>query len=178
MTRDHVILVNQFDEQVGTMEKIKAHQQGLLHRAFSIFIFNEEGKLLLQQRADGKYHGAGLWTNTCCSHPQDKENLLESALERLNYEMGFKCDLQKIFSFIYQAPVENNLIEHEFDHVFIGFYNQDPIPNPLEVKSYAWADIHWIRNDVKLHPEKYTIWFRTIWERVLEHQLNWTAIQV
>lgn len=169
MNRDHVILVNQFDEQIGTMEKIKAHQEGRLHRAFSIFIFNDEGKLLLQQRAGNKYHGAALWTNTCCSHPQLGDNLMESALERLSYEMGFSCDLQKIFSFLYKAPVENCLIEHEFDHVFIGYYNQDPSPNPSEVNHYEWAEIDWIREDVKQYPEKYTIWFRSIWERVIEH---------
>ena len=170
MTRDHVILVDQSDQEIGKIEKLQAHKEGLLHRAFSVFIFNDEGELLLQQRAEDKYHGATLWTNTCCSHPQINEDLTTSALERLSYEMGFRCELKKIFSFIYKADVENELVEHEYDHVFIGLYNDDPKPNPLEVSAYKWANIETLRADVHAQPENYTIWFRNIWERVLQHQ--------
>jgi len=121
MERNNVVLVDENDNAIGEMEKLTAHKQGQLHRAFSVFIFNDKGELLLQQRASHKYHGAGLWTNTCCSHPQSGEDVGSSAQERLNYEMGLKCDLKFVDSFIYNEQVENNLIEHELNYVFIGY---------------------------------------------------------
>ena len=133
MEKQQVVLVNEKDEPIGIMEKMEAHQKGLLHRAFSIFIFDSKGRMLLQQRAAQKYHGAHLWTNACCSHPFPDEELKEAAQRRLQEELGFTTDLHEIFSFIYKARVENNLIEHEFDHVFAGEYDSKIQPNPTEV---------------------------------------------
>lgn len=131
-----------------------------MHRAFSVFIFNEQDELLLQQRADEKYHGAGLWTNTCCSHPQMNENVLESAKKRLQFEMGMECNLEWVYSFIYNEKVENNLIEHEFDHVFKGYSNKNPMPNLNEVKDYKWMNISDIFSDMIKNPTNYTVWFK------------------
>jgi|SRR5690606_11430795 len=157
---NNVLLVNEQDKPIGEMEKLAAHEQGHLHRAFSVFIFNEEDELLLQQRADEKYHGAGLWTNTCCSHPQMNEIVLESAKKRLQFEMGIDCDLQWVYSFIYKEKVENNLIEHEFDHVFKGYSNEKPMPNLNEVKDYKWMSISDIFSDMANNPKQYTVWFK------------------
>src|SRR5690606_10801431 len=140
MERNKVILVDVDDNAIGEMEKLLAHQQGELHRAFSVFIFNAKGELLLQQRAKHKYHGGGLWTNTCCSHPQWGEDVDSSALERLNYEMGLKSNLELVYSFIYYTTVENNLTEHELDHVFVGYSDQNPLPNDDEVQDYKWMN--------------------------------------
>ena len=168
MNRDHVILVTPEDEPIAVMDKMEAHIEGHLHRAFSVFILNDKGQMLLQQRAQQKYHGAGLWTNTCCSHPQWGEELAASANERLGFEMGLSCELQKVFSFIYHTPVENNLIEHEFDHVFIGFTDQEPRINEQEVQAFQWLSIDQLKADVKLNPEKYTYWFRTAMPKIIE----------
>jgi isopentenyl-diphosphate delta-isomerase len=134
----------------------------LLHRAFSIFIFNSEEKLLLQKRAFGKYHSEGLWTNTCCSHPSSGETVIESGNRRLMEEMGMKCPLQPHFSFIYKAELDNGLIEHEFDHVLVGFTDQDPELNLSEASEFKWMTLNDIQNDINLHPEKYTSWFKII----------------
>ncbi len=167
MNREKVVLVNEEDTVIGEMEKLAAHQQGKLHRAFSVFIFNENGLLLLQQRANDKYHGAGLWTNTCCSHPGLNENVKESAIERLAYEMGIKCELEFLFSFIYRSEVENNLIEHEYDHVYCGVTDMQPHPNGREVQAWKWAKPETILNDLNENPGNYTVWFRKIFERVM-----------
>lgn len=160
MDRNKVVLVDANDKALGTMEKLAAHQEGLLHRAFSVFIFNDRGELLLQQRAMHKYHGGGLWTNTCCSHPQWGEEVLSSAIERLQWEMGLTCALQFSHAFIYNAKVENNLIEHEYDHVFIGYTNEDPIINPAEAQDFKWVDPAAISADIRFHPNNYTFWFK------------------
>lgn len=160
MNRNNVVLVDTLDNPLGIMEKILAHEQGKLHRAFSVFVFNEEGSLLLQQRADIKYHGAGLWTNTCCSHPQWGEDVRESAVERLYFEMGLMCSLDFVYSFIYHADVENNLTEHELDYVFTGYSNEKPVLNTNEVKDFKWMDIDDILIDLEVNPTDYSVWFR------------------
>lgn len=160
MSWKDVVLVDQNDNAIGTMEKLAAHQQGLLHRAFSIFIFNDKNELLLQQRATTKYHGGGLWTNTCCSHPQWEEDVRESAIGRLYFEMGLKCELEIIYSFIYNEKVENSLIEHELDYVLVGYTNQNPVTNEDEVQNYRWVATADILNDIAKNPSNYTIWFK------------------
>ncbi|WP_199141635.1 isopentenyl-diphosphate Delta-isomerase [Pedobacter sp. ASV12] len=167
--RGKVVLVNKDDNPIGEAEKIEAHRQGLLHRAFSVFIFNERRQMLLQQRASDKYHGAGLWTNACCSHPQLHEDIRESASERLSYEMGLSCSIKKLFSFIYHAPVENGLIEHEYDHVFYGFTSSRPVPNPNEVQDYKWMETDMIATDIRDNPANYTYWFRSAFHRVVAY---------
>ncbi len=162
MNRDTVVLVDENDRPLGEMEKLEAHVKGVLHRAFSVFIFNEKGEMLIHQRAAGKYHGANLWTNACCSHPRPDEDVLESARERLQYEMGLSCELEKRFSFLYRAAVENNLIEYEFDHVFTGTTDQQPQPNPEEVQAYKWISMEALREDMAARPECYTFWFKKI----------------
>lgn len=162
MNRDTVVLVDENDCAIGEMEKLEAHVKGVLHRAFSVLIFNGKGEMLIHQRAAGKYHGANLWTNACCSHPRPGKDVLESAQERLQYEMGLSCELEKRFSFLYRASVENNLIEHEFDHVFTGITDRQPQPNPEEVQDYKWISMDALREDVAAHPERYTFWFRKV----------------
>ena len=170
--RNEVILVDTENTKLGIMDKYEAHTKGELHRAFSVFIFNGNGELLLQQRAAKKYHGANLWTNTCCSHQQASETTLEAANDRLDYEMGLQANLQEIFSFIYHAEVENNLIEHELDIVLFGIHNQDPIPNLEEVKDFKWIGIDELEKWMKEKPEEFTYWFKDAWHRVKEHMLK------
>lgn len=160
MKAHDVVLVTEKDEAVGTMEKLKAHQEGLLHRAFSVFIFDREGRMLLQQRALNKYHGGGLWTNTCCSHPYPGENVEDAAVRRLSEEMGFTTRLKKIFAFTYHAHVENGLIEHEYDHVFTGEYNGAMNINSSEVADYCYKEMHEIKKHLAEHPGKFTAWFQ------------------
>jgi len=155
-----VILVDEHDVPVGRMEKIEVHRKALLHRAFSIFIFNDKGELLLQQRAANKYHSAGLWTNTCCSHPQPGEDTLASANKRLYEEMGIHAPLEKAFDFIYRAAFDNGLTEHEYDHVFTGYYDGAIKPNAEEVSDYCFKSMNDIRESMISHPQKYTEWFR------------------
>ena len=162
MDRNNVILVDEDDLPLGEMDKLEAHEKGILHRAFSVFIYNEMGQMLIHQRADHKYHGAGLWTNACCSHPQWGEDTKVSALQRLAYEMGLQCDLEFKFSFLYKTEVENNLIEHEFDHVFMGVTGLPPVPNPEEVKDYKWIYPIELRKDIEQNPSQYTFWFKQI----------------
>ncbi len=161
-----VILVDEHDTPVGRMEKLEAHQKALLHRAFSIFIFNTKGELLLQQRAAGKYHCPGLWTNTCCSHPAPGEDTGAAALRRLREEMGFTTALEKIFSFIYKAPFDNGLTEHEYDHVFTGIYDGPVQPDPSEVADYCYKPMEEISRSLQSHPQKYTPWFRIAFPRL------------
>lgn len=157
--REEVILVNEKDEALGVMEKLEAHQKGLLHRAFSVFVFNDRGELLLQQRAYSKYHSGGLWTNTCCSHPRPGEDTLAAANRRLMEEMGFQTPLLFKTSFVYKTPFDNQLTEHEFDHVFTGVYNHDPVIDPNEVERFKWATPEAIKTHMTAHPEAYTSWF-------------------
>jgi isopentenyl-diphosphate delta-isomerase len=159
---NQVILVNEFDEEIGTMEKLEAHQKGLLHRAFSVFVFNTKKELLLQKRALGKYHSEGLWTNTCCSHPSPGESIEEAAVRRLMEEMGYSCTVFKSFSFIYDVALDNDLIEHELDHVVIGISDNNPILNPAEASAFEWKSIETIKNEMDLFPDNYTSWFKII----------------
>lgn len=168
MQRNKVLLVDTKNNPLGVMDKMEAHQQGVLHRAFSIFIFNSAGQMLLQQRAAQKYHGAGLWTNACCSHPQEGEDVKSSALERLSFEMGMQCDIQEVFCMLYHSPVENDLIEHEYDHIFIGFADSDPSPNSEEVQHTRWVDIPQLQQELQEHPERYTVWFRKALQDMLK----------
>ena len=160
MSMENVILVDEKDNQVGLMPKLEAHQKGLLHRAFSVFIFNSDYKLLLQKRASSKYHSGGLWTNTCCSHPRDGEDVIDAANRRLNEEMGIKTSLRKVFDFIYTAELDNNLIENEFDHVFYGVYDIDPIINKEEAEDFKWVDMKTLKNDIENNKDQYTVWFK------------------
>ena len=141
MSEEKVILVDKNDNQVGLMPKLEAHEKGILHRAFSVFIFNSKYELLLQKRASSKYHSGGLWTNTCCSHPREGEDILDAANRRLDEEMGIKTSLRKVFDFIYTAELDNNLIENEFDHVFYGVYDTDPILNKEEAEAVSYTHL-------------------------------------
>ncbi len=160
MQSPQVILVTEQDEPIGYMEKMEAHERGFLHRAFSVFVFNKKGELLLQQRALDKYHSGGQWSNTCCSHPQPGEETLEAAQRRLREEMGFTTPIEKLFDFIYSAEFQNGLTEFEFDHVFAGEY-EGPIDfDTTEVMDYCYKGLSLIQQEVKKDPFKYTIWFR------------------
>ena len=169
MGTDQVILVNEKDEQIGLMEKIEAHEKALLHRAFSVFVFNKKGELMLQQRALTKYHTPGLWTNTCCSHQREGETNVEAGKRRLLEEMGFTTDLKDTISFIYKAPFENGLTEHEYDHILVGQYDEDPKPNPEEVNAWKWVSLEEVKEDMKRNPEVYTEWFKIIFDKYYNH---------
>ena len=166
---EKVILVDENDNVTGIEEKIKAHKDGKLHRAFSIFVFNIKGELLLQKRAKEKYHSGGLWSNTCCGHPRPNESLEGAAHRRLKEEMGFECALVHLKSagFIYKVKV-NDLFEYEYDHIFVGKFNQDPLPNPQEVESYQWTDQKELKKDILANPDKYTYWFKASLKNVLK----------
>jgi len=166
---ESVILVDKNDNELGLMEKMEAHEKAVLHRAFSVFIFNSEGKLMLQQRALHKYHSPGLWTNTVCSHPRSGEKTSAAAHRRIVEEMGFDCDFEEAFSFIYKADVGQGLVEHEFDHVFIGKSEKPPKINPDEVASWKYVDLNWLEKDVEENPDDYTIWFKIALAEVISH---------
>lgn len=159
---EKVILVSEVDEQLGLMAKMEAHEKGILHRAFSVFVFNKNGELLLQQRALDKYHSPGLWTNTCCSHQRDGESNIEAGKRRLQEEMGFDCDLKELFWFVYKASFDNGLTEHELDHVMIGYYEDDPVVNLDEAAAFKWMPLEEVKKDMQLQPELYTEWFKII----------------
>ncbi|MBG9375646.1 isopentenyl-diphosphate Delta-isomerase [Panacibacter sp. DH6] len=165
---ENVILVNDNDEQVGVMEKMEVHQKALLHRAFSVFIFNEDGQMLLQQRAAKKYHSPKLWTNACCSHPRPGEPTEKAAQRRLREELGFHTELEKTFEFIYNAPFDNGLTEYEYDHVFTGFYEGDIKPNPAEVLDYCYMSMDEIAVSLQNYPHKYTVWFGIAFPRIMD----------
>lgn len=165
MTEEKVILVNEKDEQVGLMPKMEAHEKGLLHRAFSVFVFNDRNELMLQQRAHSKYHSPGLWTNTCCSHQREGESNIEAGKRRLEEEMGFSTELQDTTSFIYKAPFDNGLTEHEFDHILVGKFNQEPNLNPEEAADYKWLTLEEVKRDMKENPQIYTEWFKIIFDK-------------
>ena len=161
---ENVILVDVLDNQLGLMPKMEAHEKAVLHRAFSVFIFNDKGELMLQQRAAHKYHSPLLWTNTCCSHQRDGESNIEAGKRRLIEEMGFKTNLKEIFSFVYKAPFDNGLTEHELDHVMIGNFNGIPKINPDEVASFKWMTLEAVKKDIELQPNIYTAWFKIIFK--------------
>jgi isopentenyl-diphosphate delta-isomerase len=164
MTEEKVILVNENDEPIGLMEKLEAHEKAVLHRAFSVFVLNDKNEVMLQQRAHHKYHSPLLWTNTCCSHQREGETNIQAGTRRLFEEMGFTTELKELFHFIYKAPFDNGLTEHELDHVMIGYYNEDPKINPDEVESWKWMSIEAIRDDIQTQSENYTVWFKIIFD--------------
>jgi isopentenyl-diphosphate delta-isomerase len=159
---EHVILVDKQDNELGTMEKMEAHQRGLLHRAFSILIFNSKGEMLIQQRAESKYHSGGLWTNACCSHPRPGETIVQAGKRKLLQEMGFVCDLSFSHKFMYKVELENELTEYEWDYVLIGNYDEAPIINPEEAQSWKYQSLDSIKADVHYNPDAYTTWFKLI----------------
>ena len=159
---NRVVLVDQKNNEIGTEDKLDAHKKGLLHRAFSIFIFNDNNQILLQKRSDVKYHSAGLWSNTCCSHPYNDKPLVEYANTRLIQEMGIKSNLKEFFSFIYRAEFSNGLIEFEYDHVFFGKYNSDPILNIDEASSFKWINFKQLKLEIEENPTKFTFWLKKI----------------
>lgn len=169
MNEEKVILVNEDDEQIGLMPKLEAHQKAVLHRAFSVFIFNNQNELMLQQRALTKYHSPGLWTNTCCSHQRDGETNIQAGKRRLQEEMGFVTDIKDTISFIYKAPFDNGLTEHEFDHILVGYFNNEPIINTDEVSSWKWMSLEMVKADIKNNPHLYTEWFKIIFDKFYEH---------
>lgn len=164
MTEEKVILVNERDEPIGLMPKLEAHEKAQLHRAFSIFILNSKNEVMLQQRASQKYHSPLLWTNTCCSHQREGETNIQAGNRRLLEEMGFSTELKELFHFIYKAPFDNGLTEHELDHVMIGYFDGEPEINPEEVESWKWMDIDAIKEDMQQHPDSYTVWFKIIFD--------------
>jgi isopentenyl-diphosphate delta-isomerase len=167
---DHVILVDEADRPVGVERKLPAHENGgKLHRAFSVFIFNRSGQMLIQRRADAKYHFGGLWTNACCSHPRRGRTLVESARARLREEFGFDVPLEERFSFVYRAEdPASGLTEHEFDHVLVGYFDGEPQPNPDEIGAWRWVEPRELMDDVDRSPERYTPWFKLVLRRVLD----------
>ncbi len=169
MGEEKVILVNEKDEQLGLMPKLEAHEKAVLHRAFSVFVLNKNGELMLQQRAAHKYHSPMLWTNTCCSHQRDGESNLEAGKRRLFEEMGFVCELKEVFSFIYKAPFDNGLTEHELDHVMVGAYDEAPNINKEEVNAFKWMTLEAVKNDIDRQPKIYTEWFKIIFEKFYNH---------
>lgn len=172
MQEEKVILVNEKDEAIGLMPKMEAHEKALLHRAFSVFVLNDKNEVMLQKRAAHKYHSPSLWTNTCCSHQRDGEDSIQAGQRRLKEEMGFSVPLKELFSFIYKAPFDNGLTEHELDHVLIGYYNDAPEINPDEVSDYCFKSLEAIKEDITNHPEAYTVWFKIIFEKFYEHLKN------
>lgn len=166
MSEEKVVLVDKKDFQLGLMPKLEAHRKGVLHRAFSVFVFNSSKLLLMQKRSSLKYHSPGLWTNTCCSHQRDGESTVDAAKRRLNEEMGLNVDLKETFSFIYKANLENGLIEHEFDHVLVGFTDFNPKINTNEVEDWKWIDLSFLELDLDKNPNIYTEWFKIIFKKV------------
>lgn len=164
-----ITLVDMDDNEIGCMDKLEAHRKGILHRAFSIFILNRKNQMLLQRRAVNKYHSGGLWTNTCCSHQRLGERLEEAAHRRLMEEMGFDCVLKDVFSFIYKAHLDNSLVEHELDHVFLGYFDGEPQINIEEADAWEWVDIEEIQKEISYNPSKFTYWFLEAFPQVVEH---------
>lgn len=165
---EQVILVNEHDEELGLMEKMEAHRKGLLHRAFSVFILNEKGEMMIHQRALHKYHSGGLWTNACCSHPRAGEATIDACHRRLMEEMGFDTEVSKVLEFTYKAELDSGLTEHEYDHVFVGQFEGEPKPNPDEVASWKWIDVPSLRKDIEENPAQYTEWFKIIFDRFVQ----------
>ena len=172
MPVEYVVLVNKNNQPLGTMEKMEAHERGELHRAFSVFVFNSEGQMMLQRRADEKYHSPGLWTNTVCSHPRTGEKITMAAHRRMKEEMGFDCELEEAFSFIYKADVGDGLIEHEFDQVFIGTCDKKPTPNPDEVGDWKYIWTGELYADIENNPDNYTVWFKIAIKQLKDYLIN------
>lgn len=172
MKEEEVILVNKNDEPIGTMPKMEAHEKAVLHRAFSVFVLNDNNEIMLQQRAAHKYHSPLLWTNTCCSHQRVGETNIQAGKRRLQEEMGFTTELKELFSFIYKAPFDNGLTEHELDHVMLGHYNKEPHINADEVGNWKWMTAEEIKNDIVEVPDNYTAWFKIIFDKFYEHLLD------
>lgn len=173
MIEERVVLVDEQDHQIGLMPKMEAHEKACLHRAFSVFVFNDAGALLLQQRASDKYHSPLLWTNTCCSHQRDGEANLAAGKRRLQEEMGFVCDLEEVFWFVYKAPFDNGLTEHELDHVMVGKYNGTPNINKEEVETYKWMPLEAVKKDIENQPQIYTEWFKIIFKESFDKIKNY-----
>ena len=171
---DLIILVNADDEQIVIENKFSVHQLGLLHRAFSVFVFNSKNELLLQQRADEKYHSPGLWTNTCCSHPFPGENTIDACHRRLMQEMNLICELRHVFSFIYRCNFSNGLIENEFDHVYLGYSNDLPVLNKKEAKDWKYITLKTLEKEIESHPDKFTEWLKICVPRLIEHTKSYT----
>jgi isopentenyl-diphosphate delta-isomerase len=169
MSEERVLLVNTQNEVIGTMEKMEAHEKALLHRAFSVFVLNKKGQLMLQQRAAHKYHSPLLWTNTCCSHQREGETNIGAGKRRLREEMGLEVELKELFSFIYKAPFDNGLTEHELDHVMVGYSELEPNINPEEVAAWKWMDLDAVKTDMVANPDRYTVWFKIIFEKSYHH---------
>ena len=169
MKKENVVLVDRNDNPMGLMPKLEAHEKGVLHRAFSVFILNQKSQLMLQRRALDKYHSPGLWTNTCCSHPRESESNIEAGVRRLKEEMGFTTPLKSMFSFIYKSKFDNGLTEHEFDHVLLGYYDKPPFINAIEVSEWKWMSLDKIILEIKNKPEEFTVWFKIIFERFYNH---------
>ena len=169
MIEEKVILVDTNDNPIGLMNKLEAHEKAVLHRAFSVFILNDKNELMLQQRAHLKYHSPLLWTNTCCSHQRENETNIQAGTRRLREEMGFETELKEMFHFIYKAPFDNGLTEHELDHVMLGYYNDMPNINKDEVERWKWMKIEDVKNDMITNPDQYTIWFKIIFEEFYHH---------
>lgn len=169
MMKEHLILVDMNDNETGIMEKSAVHKSGLLHRAFSVFVFNSSGELLLQQRSDIKYHSSGLWTNTCCSHPRYDEKMEYAVKSRLKEEMGISCDLEFEFSFIYKSIFDNGLIEHEYDHVYFGVCDAIPNPKISEVKSWKYVNLDYLKYDITENPHLYSEWLKVCIDKILIH---------
>jgi len=169
MEEEKVVLVDLQDYQLGTMGKMEAHEKGELHRAFSIFILNSNGELLLQQRALEKYHSPGLWTNACCSHQREGESNLQAGKRRLLEEMGMAVPLQELFFFIYKASFDNGLTEHELDHVMVGYSDEDPKINTDEVAAFKWVPIDVLKKELFHNPDDFTVWFTIIFDRFCQY---------
>lgn len=165
MREEQVILVNEQDQEIGLMPKMEAHEKAVLHRAFSVFIFNSKNELMLQQRASHKYHSPDLWTNTCCSHQRQGESNIEAGKRRLFEEMGFVTELEEKTSFIYKAPFDNGLTEHELDHIMVGYFDDAPNLNQEEVKDWKWMSLEAVKNDIIINPKLYTEWFKIIFDK-------------
>ncbi|NNE70718.1 MAG: isopentenyl-diphosphate Delta-isomerase [Rhodothermales bacterium] len=162
-----VVLVDTNDRPIGEMGKLEVHERGLLHRAFSVFVFNDRGELMLQRRAESKYHSGGLWSNTCCSHPQPGEIVQNAAHRRLWEEMRLECDIQPHFTFVYRAELDRGLVEHEYDHVFVGRTDRTPDPDPAEVADWRWTPVDVIRRELEERPGDFTSWFRICFDRAV-----------
>lgn len=175
MQEEKVVLVDKFDNQIGLMPKMEAHLKGLLHRAFSVIIFDSSGKILLQKRASTKYHTPNLWSNTCCSHQRENENNIDAGKRRLQEEMGFITELYNFDSFIYRVEFSNGLIEHEKDHIIIGVFDGEPTPNPEEVDEWKWINIDKLVVDMKINPESYTAWFKIIINKYSQRLKKWKS---
>lgn len=169
-----VVLVNEKDEQIGLMPKMEAHEKAKLHRAFSVFVYNDKGEMMLQQRALCKYHSPGLWTNTCCSHQRDGEDNIAAGKRRLMEEMGFSTELKETISFVYKAPFDNGLTEHEFDHILVGDYEGEPNINPEEVADWKWSGVEEVKKEISENPALFTEWFKVIFK---EHYKVVSSVQ-